>query len=256
MVQTLRSGVVVVGRKAYEQHPDRLTGRCMGRCVKLQMGKAAQTLSLCKAAGVERSPEEVSAEILKLLRADAEAWTGEARERAAITVPAMFKQTQAEATQRAAALAGIEQAPLLQEPIAAGLAHGYDRDIDPRILRRVPISAEAPSTSLSCRCAMGGSALSARMAITISADAIGTGDSQNLLVERLVDQGYAAAPPLGTTLNCVATAASSRSRLRRKRFGFRVRSVLTLFSTVESRMVKARSSRQPWSLSHARNSKR
>jgi len=70
------------------------------------------------ASGKTFRPEELSSEVLKeLLR-----WTGEMPRSAVITIPAMFQLPQCEATRKAAELAGIEHAPLLQEPIAAAIA--------------------------------------------------------------------------------------------------------------------------------------
>src|SRR5450432_2476581 len=71
------------------------------------------------ASGRELTPEELSAEVLRALAARTH---GELRA-AVITIPAMFQLPQCDATRRAAALAGIEHAPLLQEPIAAAIAH-------------------------------------------------------------------------------------------------------------------------------------
>jgi molecular chaperone DnaK len=128
VVQLLASGSVIVGRKAYEHYRAHGEGNAYTG-VKRQMGKQDQRYPFA-AAGVEKGPEDLAAELLKSLRADAEAWAGEAVRAAVITVPAAFELAQCEATQRAAARAGIEQAPLLQEPIAAGLAYGYQRDLE------------------------------------------------------------------------------------------------------------------------------
>jgi molecular chaperone DnaK len=70
------------------------------------------------------SAEELSAEVLKSLREDVRRHTGIEMTAAVITVPAAFGALQCEATARAALLAGIAEAPLLQEPIAAAIAYG------------------------------------------------------------------------------------------------------------------------------------
>lgn len=80
------------------------------------------------AAQVSLSPEELSAEVLKHLIANVREQTGEEVDCAVITVPALFEIPQNEATERAAALAGISFAPLLQEPIAAALAYGFGQE--------------------------------------------------------------------------------------------------------------------------------
>ena len=72
--------------------------------------------------------EDLSAEILKSLRADVRQRTGEDLTSAVITVPAAFELPQCDATQKAARLAGLEQSPLLQEPVAAALAYGFQSE--------------------------------------------------------------------------------------------------------------------------------
>ena len=74
------------------------------------------------------SSEELSAEVLKSLKQDVKRNTGEDVEAAVITVPAAFDAPQSNATERAAKLAGIRVSPLLQEPIAAALAYGFQSD--------------------------------------------------------------------------------------------------------------------------------
>lgn len=74
------------------------------------------------------SPEELSAEVIKALRSSVEQRRGILIDSAVITVPAAFELHQCEATQKAAALAGLKLAPLLQEPVAAALAYGFQQD--------------------------------------------------------------------------------------------------------------------------------
>jgi len=74
------------------------------------------------------SPEELSAEVIKALRSSVEQRRGTLIDSAVITVPAAFELHQCEATQKAAALAGLKLAPLLQEPVAAALAYGFQQD--------------------------------------------------------------------------------------------------------------------------------
>jgi molecular chaperone DnaK len=73
------------------------------------------------------TPEEVSAEVLKKLRADAEAALGETITRAVITVPAYFNDAQRNATKRAGELAGLTVERIINEPTAAALAYGLDK---------------------------------------------------------------------------------------------------------------------------------
>ncbi|MGJ8723533.1 MAG: Hsp70 family protein [Roseibacillus sp.] len=75
----------------------------------------------------ERTPEEVSSEILKALKTVAEERLGKEVRKAVITVPAYFNEGQRGATQRAGELAGLEVVRLLSEPTAAALAYGLDK---------------------------------------------------------------------------------------------------------------------------------
>ncbi len=77
------------------------------------------------ASGLERRPEELSAEVLRSLRADIHDQFGFTPARAVISVPALFELPQSSATSEAARLAGFERVELLQEPIASALAAGW-----------------------------------------------------------------------------------------------------------------------------------
>ena len=81
-------------------------------------------------AGRSMSPEELSAEILRDLRSAAEVRFGSSPTAAVITVPAMFELPQNDATMRAAKAAGFDHAILLQEPVAAATAYGYQTTSD------------------------------------------------------------------------------------------------------------------------------
>jgi len=78
-------------------------------------------------AGENRTPEEVSAEVVKKLKRDAETALGESITRAVITVPAYFNDAQRNATKRAGELAGFTVERIVNEPTAAALAYGLDR---------------------------------------------------------------------------------------------------------------------------------
>ncbi|HLL71325.1 MAG TPA: Hsp70 family protein [Pyrinomonadaceae bacterium] len=123
VVRVLRSGSVMVGRRAYNaiaEDPENVSAE-----FKRLMGQKFQ--QAFPASGRSMSPEELSAEVLKSMLGDARRRRPDddsALSAAVITVPAAFTALQCEATARAAALAGLAEYPLLQEPIAAAIAYG------------------------------------------------------------------------------------------------------------------------------------
>ncbi|MFC7105791.1 Hsp70 family protein [Nonomuraea rubra] len=116
--------LVHVGRRAKERvetDPENAASE-----FKLEMGLADARTSFAR-AGVELSPQQLSAEVLKSLRADAAHHTGTPPDAAVITVPAAFTLNQNKATTDAAVLAGFTTAcPLVQEPTAAAFAYGFN----------------------------------------------------------------------------------------------------------------------------------
>lgn len=80
------------------------------------------------------TPQEISAMILQKLKADAEAFLGETITQAVITVPAYFSDSQRQATKDAGKIAGLEVLRIVNEPTAAALAYGLDKEHDQKIL--------------------------------------------------------------------------------------------------------------------------
>src|SRR5256884_6331589 len=86
------------------------------------------------AGGKENAPPEISAMILQKLKADAEAYLGETVTDAVVTVPAYFNNAQRQAAKDAGTIAGLNVLRIINEPTAASLAYGLDKESDQTIL--------------------------------------------------------------------------------------------------------------------------
>ena len=123
-----KTGEVLVGEVAKRQaitNPDRTI-----RSVKRQMG----TSWSIDIDGKKYTPQEISARILQKLKRDAEAYLGDTVNQAVITTPAYFDDAQRQATKEAGEVAGLEVLRIINEPTAAALAYGLDKEHDLTIL--------------------------------------------------------------------------------------------------------------------------
>ncbi len=89
---------------------------------------------LIKVDDKEQTPQEISAQVLRKLKEDAEAYLGQKIEQAVITVPAYFNDSQRQATKDAGKIAGLEVLRIINEPTAAALAYGLDKKEESTIL--------------------------------------------------------------------------------------------------------------------------
>ena len=119
-VVAFKNGDIIVGQKAKNQM---VTNKDTISSIKRKMGTSEKV----EAGGKKWTPEEISAKILGKLKKDAESYLGEKVTKAVITVPAYFNDAERQATKNAGKIAGLEVERIINEPTAAALAYGLDK---------------------------------------------------------------------------------------------------------------------------------
>jgi len=127
------NGRKIVGEPARRQAVSNPDGTVYA--IKRKMGTSYKAKVKVGSEWKEFSPEEISAMILKKIKNDASAYLGEEVKKAVITVPAYFNDAQRTSTKNAGEIAGLEVVRMINEPTAACLAYGLDRDTKNKLLK-------------------------------------------------------------------------------------------------------------------------
>jgi molecular chaperone DnaK len=120
--QTIYSVKRLIGRRDHDESVQRDT-----KLLPYTIKAGRDDMAVVEVAGKEYTPQEISAMILQKIKADAETYLGEKVEKAVITVPAYFDDSQRQATKQAGEIAGLEVVRIINEPTAAALAYGLEK---------------------------------------------------------------------------------------------------------------------------------
>ncbi|MBI2524238.1 Hsp70 family protein, partial [Candidatus Peregrinibacteria bacterium] len=124
---TIFSAKRFIGRRFEEVHNE-------AKRMPFEVKKGKEDRAVILVQGKEMLPQEVSAQVLQKLKRDAEAYLGTTVQKAVITVPAYFDDSQRQATKNAGEIAGLDVVRIINEPTAAALAYGLEKGKEQKIV--------------------------------------------------------------------------------------------------------------------------
>ena len=141
MIPSMDGGILTPSVVAFDKSGKRMVGQMAKRQAAVNTGRTASSIKRQMGSayrlpidGKMFSPEQLSAMILSKLKADAESYLGENVRKAVITVPAYFTNEQRQATKDAGEIAGLEVVRIINEPTAAAMAYGLNKEKDQKVM--------------------------------------------------------------------------------------------------------------------------